>query len=245
MAEVWNRMTPSPKVDHLVKLAIGPKYAGDLQFTEWETLLAEIITGNAFGVDRMDYLLRDSYHAGVAYGRFDHYRLIDTLRILPKNDSDRKEESPRPTPTLGVELGGLHSAEAMILARYYMFTQLYFHHVRRVYDFHLQEFLKAWRGPTIYADTSLDQLIEEHIGLTDNEVLAEIRIAARQPGHRAHEHAIRIQERAKRFRKLYDASPGDLKINIEAANAGRCCGHREIRGIQRTVRLGYAKDREV
>jgi hypothetical protein len=29
-------------------------------------------------VDRMDYLLRDSYHTGVAYGRFDHNRLIDT-----------------------------------------------------------------------------------------------------------------------------------------------------------------------
>ncbi len=46
--------------------------------------MSEIIVGDAFGVDRMDYLLRDSHHAGVAYGKFDHFRLIDTLRILPK-----------------------------------------------------------------------------------------------------------------------------------------------------------------
>ena len=47
--------------------------------------------GDAFGVDRMDYLLRDSHHAGVAYGRFDHYRLIDTLRILPAPPADKAE----------------------------------------------------------------------------------------------------------------------------------------------------------
>ena len=29
--------------------------------------------------DRMDYLLRDSYHAGVQYGNFDLHRLINTI----------------------------------------------------------------------------------------------------------------------------------------------------------------------
>lgn len=38
----------------VVKLALGPKEAPDLAFTTWETILAEIIVGDAFGADRMD-----------------------------------------------------------------------------------------------------------------------------------------------------------------------------------------------
>lgn len=33
--------------------------------------------------DRMDYLLRDSHHAGVQYGRFDLHRLIATVIAIP------------------------------------------------------------------------------------------------------------------------------------------------------------------
>ena len=86
----------------------------------------------------MDYLLRDSYHAGVAYGRFDHFRLIDTLRIIP-SESDRAVAASK----LGVEAGGLHSAEALLLARYYMYSQVYCHPIRRIYDIHLQDFLAS------------------------------------------------------------------------------------------------------
>ena len=73
--EIWATMDPSINSDSIVKLALGPKKANDLKFSDWESLLAEIIVGNAFGVDRMGYLLRDSLHTGVAYGRFDHFIL--------------------------------------------------------------------------------------------------------------------------------------------------------------------------
>ena len=63
--------------------------------------------------DRMDYLLRDSHHTGVAYGRFDHYRLIDTLRILAMPTADGAAEFGE--PALGLEDGGLQSAEALML----------------------------------------------------------------------------------------------------------------------------------
>ncbi|OPX87034.1 MAG: hypothetical protein A4E52_01438 [Pelotomaculum sp. PtaB.Bin013] len=117
-------MTPPLRADDIVKLAVGPKKYKDINFTDWETILSEIIVGNSFGVDRIDYLLRDSYHAGVAYGKFDHYRLIDTLRILPRSTG---ENNVSIEPVLGVEEGGLHSAEALLLARYFMYTQVYSH----------------------------------------------------------------------------------------------------------------------
>src|SRR5262249_33229278 len=95
MKAIWARITPPLRSEDIVKLAVGPKKAKDLVFSDWEAVLSEIIVGDAFGVDRMDYLLRDSHHAGVAYGRFDHYRLVDTLRIFPTTPagagSDSKE----------------------------------------------------------------------------------------------------------------------------------------------------------
>jgi HD superfamily phosphohydrolase len=65
MQEIWEAMTPPLRADDIVKLAVGSKHAEPLVLNTWESILAEIIIGDAFGADRMDYLLRDSYHAGV------------------------------------------------------------------------------------------------------------------------------------------------------------------------------------
>ena len=137
LGEIWQSMTPPLMPIHVAKIAVGPERMKGVEFSNWEALLFEIISGDALGVDRMDYLLRDSHHAGVAYDKFDHHRLVDTMRILP--DSQQADE-----PALGVESGGIHSAEALLLARYFMFMQVYYHRVRVAYDFHLQQFLRAW-----------------------------------------------------------------------------------------------------
>jgi HD superfamily phosphohydrolase len=110
MRAIWERITPPLRHEDIGKLAVGPKKAKDVTFSEWETILSEIIVGDAFGVDRMDYLLRDSHHAGVGYGKFDHFRLIDTLRILPSSPSG--EDGAVKEAALGVEEGGIQSAAA-------------------------------------------------------------------------------------------------------------------------------------
>src|SRR5260370_5025777 len=113
MANILMGSVPPIVPDHVAKIAVGPKklseFRDDINFTVWETLLSEIIVGDAFGVDRIDYLLRDAYHAGVVYGRFDHHRLLQTLRILPRSEDESIE------PWLGVEAGGLEAAEALSL----------------------------------------------------------------------------------------------------------------------------------
>ena len=147
---------------HVAKIAVGQNKLKDQPFTVWETILSEIITGNALGVDRIDYLLRDSYHAGVAYGKFDHHRLIESIRILPETTAEGGSQEP----SLGVESGGLHSAEALLLARYFMWEQVYCHPVRRIYDIHLKEFMLAYFGREKYPLN-----LGKHIATTDNEIL--------------------------------------------------------------------------
>jgi len=93
----------------------------------------DLINGQ-LDADKMDYLRRDSYHAGVEYGKFDFNRILTTIRAI------RNEEGL--PPRLGVSKGGLHAAEGLVLARYFMFTQVYFHKTRVAYDIHLREALK-------------------------------------------------------------------------------------------------------
>ena len=211
MKTIWDGMTPPLRPLDVVKLAVGPRDAPDLTFSTWEAILAEIIVGDAFGVDRMDYLLRDSHHTGVAYGRFDHFRLIDTLRILPSPAT--ADGGATPEPTLGVEEGGVHSAEALMLARYFMYTQVYFHAHRRIYDIHLKDFLTAW-----LTDGRFSTDLEKHLRGTDNEVYAGLLEAARDPGKPGHEAARRIVEH-KHFKVLYERNPDDAAKDPEAGRA--------------------------
>ena len=207
MRAIWDGLTPPLKPDHIIKLAVGPKKAPDLNFSDWEAILSEIIVGDAFGVDRMDYLLRDSHHTGVAYGRFDHYRLIDTLRILAIGNQGSLE------PVLGVEEGGIQSAEALILARYFMYSQVYFHPVRRIYDIHLMDFLKEWLDDGVFS-TNIDQ----HGKTTDDEITVAMRQATLQPDAKGHLHACRIVKR-RHFKRVYERNTEDVAVNQESGRA--------------------------
>jgi len=206
MERIWSKVTPPLRSEDIAKLAVGPKELKHHDFSEWERILAEVIVGDSFGVDRMDYLLRDSLHAGVVYGKFDQYRLIDTLRILPETD----EESA--APVLGIESGGLESAEGLLLARYFMYSQVYLHHVRRACDFHSQDFLLS-----MYPDR-LPTNIDDFLALTDNEVLVELRRAVADSSHPGHDAADRIVNR-RQFRVLYERNPQDAEKNPEAGEA--------------------------
>lgn len=71
-------------------------------------------------IDKMDYLQRDSLHAGVPYGRnFDVGRLISSLCI------------GRDGRCIAVTQKGKTAAEMMVFARYVMFSEVYWHHTVR------------------------------------------------------------------------------------------------------------------
>ena len=197
LGSILKSMEPPLTPSHVAKIAVGPeKMPGSADFSNWEILLSEIISGDALGVDRIDYLLRDSHHTGVAYGRFDHYRLIDTIRVLPA--STEAEE-----PVLGVESGGIHSAEALLLARYFMFKQVYLHPVRMAYDLHLQQFLRVWLSEGHFPTDA-----NRHQKTNDDEVLSDMARASTDPSSPRHQAADRIVRR-KHFRAVYTPTRED------------------------------------
>jgi HD superfamily phosphohydrolase len=98
-----------------------------------ERLLAQMVSGE-LDVDKMDYLLRDSLYCGVRYGTYDLDRLLETM--LPLEDPETGEWG------IGVEEGGVHALEALVMARYYMFTQVYFNVTGKALELHFNEWLK-------------------------------------------------------------------------------------------------------
>jgi HD superfamily phosphohydrolase len=215
MSAVWNSMRPKPEPEDVVKLALGQEEAPDLVLDPWEALLSEMVVGDVFGADRIDYLLRDSLHTGVAYGRFDHHRLIQSIRILREPAAEEAEPVEERKPALGIRRGGLESAEALLLARYQMFSQVYFHHTRLIYDIHLADFLRLWLQPD-GGKFSVDP--EKHLRMTDVEVLRALSAAARNKSNRAHEPARRIVER-DHFRRVYQRESADVDQFPEATRA--------------------------
>jgi len=82
-------------------------------------LLRSCLSG-PIDVDKLDYLQRDSLHAGVPYGRnFDAGRLIRSMCVHP--DGRR----------LAVGEKGRTAAEMMVFSRYIMFSEVYWHHAVR------------------------------------------------------------------------------------------------------------------
>jgi hypothetical protein len=108
----------------------------------------------------MDYLLRDAYFTGVVNGRFDSDQLIASLRVLDRHG----------TPVLGVDARGLVALESFVLARYMMFSTVYFHHTTRQYERTLQQALRA-----IWPDTRTLDPVEAFLEWDDFRVLDAMR----------------------------------------------------------------------
>lgn len=82
-------------------------------------LLRSILSGPV-DIDKLDYLERDSLHAGVPYGKnFDKNRLIQSLMMNEAGDG------------LALSSKGRTAAELMVFARYVMFSEVYWHHAVR------------------------------------------------------------------------------------------------------------------
>ena len=108
LADVISAQGYDPK--ELCNLAVG-KYG-----TTGKRFLGQIIS-SSFDVDKMDFVVRDSYHTGAGYGSVDVFRLIYTMDVLDGN--------------LAVDITALPALESLILARLESFRTIYFHRACR------------------------------------------------------------------------------------------------------------------
>jgi HD superfamily phosphohydrolase len=95
--------------------------------------LARAVAGT-FDVDRCDYLLRDAHATGVIYGEYDLPWLLRSLRFAESDEGD--------APGLAIDgAKGLSAIESFIMARLFMFQQVYFHKSTRAAEWMIRSIL--------------------------------------------------------------------------------------------------------
>ncbi|MBS0649492.1 MAG: HD domain-containing protein [Verrucomicrobia bacterium] len=175
-------------IQHITQIAIGEKKLQEmghpLLFSPWERVMCEIITGDFFGADRIDYLLRDAKSTGVSYGLFDYHQLIETIHIIRQAEGNFE---------LGIEENGIESCEALLLARHFMHRRVYQYATVKSYNFHLARFMEK----TVHlAD------LNHYLTLTDNDVIVELFKAVKDPEHVGYGDAQSILERKHRYKAV-------------------------------------------
>ena len=117
----------SPSVHEILsKNNINQRYVADIikgKMLEYPYLSQ--LLDSAIDVDQLDYLIRDAYYTGVAYGMIDIERFIQTLVI---ND-DR----------LAIARKGVGVVENILMARTLMYSSVYFHKTVRIAELMLSK----------------------------------------------------------------------------------------------------------
>jgi HD superfamily phosphohydrolase len=167
---------------HTVLAKTNPQYPSAmirLFRRTFQPAFAVKLLSSQLDVDRMEYLLRDSLCTGVTYGYFDVNWLIHSLRLVEQRDDWE----------LAIDLRkGLHAAEGYVLARYYMYQQVYHHKTARAADVMVRKILQRASellrgGHELAVTPALKRLLtdpaaltlEDHLQLEDTVIVTALR----------------------------------------------------------------------
>lgn len=95
-------------------------------------MLSQMVSGE-LDADRMDYLQRDAYFAGVTYGRFDQGWLLDNLTHHVHADR----------AYMALQHRAVYAFEDFLIGRYHMFISVYHHHVPVGFETMLMRFFEG------------------------------------------------------------------------------------------------------
>ncbi len=195
---IWEkaaRLYPDQAImSDVIKVAIGEHKLRELYphkpwpFSKGDRALCQIIAGDFFGADRIDYLLRDARSTGVSYGYFDYEQLIETVRILPS--LHHREELD-----MGIEQEGIEACEALLVARHFMHRRVYQYSKVKSCSFHLSRFMSLLLRSEFHKAG-----IEEYLSWTDHEVLSELQRASINPAAPGYEEALYLSDSSQRYR---------------------------------------------
>ncbi len=127
--------------------------------------LHQIISGE-IDADRMDYLRRDAFYTGAAYGWFDQGWLLSSMQATLHNQGW----------TMALNKNALNAYEHFLMARMHMTTQVYCHKTVATFEYFLEQAIKEKE-----VCLSLEGYIESFLGAREDILNAKIYNARNRP----------------------------------------------------------------
>jgi HD superfamily phosphohydrolase len=136
--------------DHKLEMAIAI-----FENTYPRKFLHQLVSGQ-LDMDRLDYLMRDSFYTGVNEGVISTERILKMLTVLDDE--------------LAVELKGIYSIEKFIVARRLMYWQVYYHKTVLAVEYMLINILSRAReltkkGRNLVCSSALQFFLTNQIGI--------------------------------------------------------------------------------
>jgi uncharacterized protein len=147
--------------DKLDKAGLNPHRIGLLavgRLRDKKRPYLDQIISSSVDVDKMDFVVRDSFHTGAGYGSVDVHRLLNTMDVINGN--------------LAIDGRAVATLESLLLARLESFRTIYFHRASRAVQIMIVQALEA-------AKDELDLLSfdkpEDYLRLDDYKVWTDLR----------------------------------------------------------------------
>src|SRR5436190_14883025 len=116
------------------------------------------IISSSVDIDKMDFIVRDSFHTGAGYGSVDVHRLLYTMDVINGN--------------LSVDGAAVATLESFLLARFESFRTIYFHKASRAVQIMIVKALEAARDDLHLLDFDSP---EDFLKLDDYKVWTELK----------------------------------------------------------------------
>jgi HD superfamily phosphohydrolase len=123
----------------------------------WLAHLKPLLSG-IYTADNMDYVLRDSYMCGVAVGPIDIERIMYYSFFSEKG--------------LTLDRGGIQAFIMFLNARFYLYTNVYYHRTTRGIDLHLKEIFRETMRQVFPFD--LNKELHPYLNMTEWTLLEEV-----------------------------------------------------------------------
>ncbi len=147
--------------EKLEKAGFNPKSLGRLavgRLGDKKRPFLDQVISSSVDVDKMDFLVRDSFHTGAGYGSIDVHRLLYTMDILDGN--------------LSVDGTAVATLESFLLARLESFRTIYFHRASRAVQIMIVKALEAAKDELGLLDFDEPG---DYLRLDDYKVWADLR----------------------------------------------------------------------
>jgi len=136
------------------------------EYVEGERDLSKVLNGE-IDVDKMDYLVRDSYYTGVAYGVVDNIRIIHGLDFL--------------NGKVVITEKGILPAEYLLFSRFLMYPTVYKHHTSRIAQLMFSKALEYFIKSKFESEDHIRQYALALRKMDDSEINVALRNAKGYP----------------------------------------------------------------